>query len=82
MTLIPISDFLMTFGNFVFQVYGFFCNLKGLPALNSLDKVPKFSEGCFVSPYAQPVHVGHVSWFRGTYIGFFFVTIFNVYKDA
>lgn len=39
---------------------------RNLPALNSLDKVAKFSEGCFMSPDAQTVHIGHVSGFRGT----------------
>lgn len=41
--------------------------IKVKPALNSLYKIPKLSEGCFRSPDAQSVHVSHVSWLRGTW---------------
>lgn len=39
---------------------------RNKPALNSLDEVAKLSEGSFMSPDAQPVHVSHVSGFRGS----------------
>lgn len=38
-----------------------------LPSLNRLDKVAKLSEGRFVAPDAQSVHVGHVPWLRRTF---------------
>lgn len=41
---------------------------RNLPALDCLDKVTKLSEGCFMAPDAQTVHVGHVSGFRGAWI--------------
>jgi len=44
------------------------CKKRNVPALNSLDKVAKFPEGCFKPPDAQAIHVGHISRFRGTLI--------------
>ena len=41
--------------------------VRVIPALHSLDEVAELSERGALSPDAQAVHVGHVSWFRGSW---------------
>lgn len=42
-----------------------YSQLANLPAFNCLNKVAKFFKRRFMAPYAQPIHIRHVSWFRG-----------------